>query len=84
DSAYALQDHVYNQPNAADGRPTIENYIKQIFLVSDNDAFNRLYEFLGQDYIQQKLKEKGYPDAVIRHRLQLSRTPDHNANTNPV
>lgn len=84
DSAYTLQDHVYNQPNAADGRPTIENYIKQIFLVSDNDAYNRLYEFLGQDYIQQKLKAKGYPDAVIRHRLQLSRTVDQNANTNPV
>jgi hypothetical protein len=84
DSAYALQDHVYNQPNSADGKPTIENYIKQIFLVSDNDAYNRLYEFLGQDYIQQKLTAKGYPDAIIRHRLQLSRTLDQNANTNPV
>ncbi len=84
DSASASQDHVYNQPNANDGAPTIENYIKQIFLVSDNDAFNRLYEFLGQEYIQRKLKEKGYPDVIIRHRLQVNRTVEQQAITNPV
>ncbi len=84
DSAAAAQDHVYTQPNAADSRPTIENYIKQIFLVSDNDAYNRLYEFLGQEYIQKKLSEKGYSDAIIRHRLQISRTLEQNATTNPV
>lgn len=84
DSAAVAQDHVYNQPNANDGAPTIENYIKQIFLVSDNDAFNRLYEFLGQEYIQRKLKEKGYPDVIIRHRLQVNRTVEQQAITNPV
>lgn len=84
DSGSTAQDHVYNQPNASDGAPTIENYIKQIFLVSDNDAFNRLYEFLGQEYIQRKLTEKGYPDVIIRHRLQLSRTVEQQAITNPV
>lgn len=84
DSSAKLQDYVYTQPNAIDSRPTIENYIKQIFLVSDNDAFNRLYEFLGQTYIQKKLIEKGYPDAIIRHRLQISRTPEQNAITNAV
>lgn len=84
DSASASQDHVYNQPNANDGAPTIENYIKQIFLVSDNDAFNRLFEFLGQEYIQRKLKEKGYPDVIIRHRLQVNRTVEQQAITNPV
>lgn len=84
DSSAAAQDYVYTQPNAADSRPTIENYIKQIFLVSDNDAFNRLYEFLGQEYIQKKLSEKGYSDAIIRHRLQISRTLEQNATTNAV
>lgn len=84
DSGFTDQDHVYNQPNAVDGIPTIENYIKQIFLVSDNDAFNRLYEFLGSEYIQRKLSEKGYPDAIIRHRLQLNRTPEQNSVTNPI
>lgn len=84
DSAYDKQDVVYTQPNSVDSRPTIENYIKQIFTVSDNDAFNRLYEFLGQGYIKDKLKEKGYDSIVIRHRLERSLTPDQNAVTNPV
>jgi hypothetical protein len=84
DSSATAQDYVYTQPNSADSRPTIENYIKQIFLVSDNDAYNRLYEFLGQEYIQKKLSAKGYSDAIIRHRLQISRTLEQNATTNPV
>ncbi|MDD2793241.1 MAG: serine hydrolase [Sediminibacterium sp.] len=84
DSSAPTEDYVYNQPQSSDGRPTIANYIQQIFLVSSNDAFNRLYEFLGQEYIQQKLREKGYPDAIIRHRLQISRTPEQNAVTNAI
>lgn len=63
---------------------TIANYIKQVFLVSDNDAFNHLYEFLGQGYIQQKLKEKGYTDAEIRHHLQIFLTPEQNRETDTV
>jgi hypothetical protein len=84
DSAFDKQQIVYTQPNTIDSKPTIANYIKQIFLVSDNEAFNRLYEFLGQGYIQQKLKEKGYDSAIIRHRLQVSLTPQQNAATNPI
>jgi hypothetical protein len=84
DSGFLGQTMVFNQPNSKDGRATIENYIKQIFLVSDNDAFNRLYEFLGQDYIQQKLKQKGYPEMAIRHRLDVAMNQDQNKATNPI
>lgn len=65
-------------------RPCIALFIRKIFLVSDNDAYNRLYEFLGQEYIQKKLTEKGYPDAVIRHWLSVSRTDIQNRTTHPV
>lgn len=84
DSAAETQDVVYTHPLARDSRPTIAHYIKQIFLVSDNDAFNRLYEFLGQEYIQKKLSEKGYPETIIRHRLNIYRTPEQNRHTNTV
>ncbi len=67
------------------GTPTsIANYIQQIFLVSDNEAYNHLYDFLGQAYIQQKLMEKGYPDAIIRHRLEVLLTPEENRTTYPI
>lgn len=58
--------------SSANYLPSIAHYIKKIFLVSDNDAYNRLYEFLGQDYIQQKLVEKGFTRSRIIHRLSVS------------
>jgi beta-lactamase class A len=78
------QTEVYNDPSAPDGRPTIEHYIKKILLVSDNDAFNRLYEFLGQEYINNTLHKMGYKDVQIIHRLEISLTEDENRHTNPV
>lgn len=84
DAAYSGQTATYNDPQTADGRPTIENYIKRIFLVSDNEAFNRLYEFLGQHYINEQLHDKGYEDAQILHRLEISLSEDENRHTNPV
>ena len=84
DAAHSRQDAVYNDPNSPDGRPTIANYIKKIFLVSDNDAYNRLYEFLGQEYINNTLHKMGFDSAQIIHRLNISRTEDENRHTNPV
>lgn len=84
EAAYSGQTAIYNDPLSADGRPTIEQYIKKIFLVSDNDACNRLYEFLGQEYINQSLHKLGYTDAQIIHRLDISLSEDENRHTNPV
>lgn len=75
---------VYNDPTTPDGRPTVAHYIKKILLVSDNDAFNRLYEFLGQEYINNSLHKMDYEDAQILHRLQISLSEDQNRHTNPV
>ncbi len=74
----------FNDPNSPDGRPTIANYIRQILLVSDNEAFNRLYEFLGQEYINNSLHRLGYNGAEIIHRLDVSLTEEENRRTNPV
>ncbi len=82
--AYSGQSMVLNDPTTIDGRPTIAQYVKKIFLVSDNDAFNRLYEFLGQEYINNTLHKMGYADAQIVHRLEISLTEDENRHTNPV
>jgi len=75
---------VNNDPSAADGRPTIAHYIKKILLVSDNDAFNRLYEFLGQEYINNSLHNMGYSSVQIIHRLEISLSEEQNRLTNPV
>lgn len=84
EAAYGAQSPVYNDPSSKDGRPTVAQYVKKIFMVSDNDAFNRLYEFMGQQYINEKLHKMGYASAEILHRLEVSMTPDENRHTNPI
>ncbi len=66
------------------GRPSVEHYVKKIFQVSDNDAFNRLYELLGQEAFNSALHNKGYPDARIVHRLSMPLTPEQNRQTNGI
>ena len=65
--------------------PFIAHYIKKIFLVSDNDAYNRLYEFVGQEALNKSLHEKGFTDLRIIHRLsEPGYNQETNKHTNPV
>ncbi|WP_299185406.1 serine hydrolase [uncultured Aquimarina sp.] len=50
---------------------SVEKEITKIFSVSDNQAYNRLFEFLGQDYINQKLNSKNI-NSRISHRLSTN------------
>ncbi len=84
EAATPLQTAVYNDPTTPDGKPSIAHYIKKIMMVSDNDAYNRLYEFLGQDYINNELHKRGYEDVQLLHRLSISLPYDENRKTNPV
>ena len=84
ETAFSGQTSVFNDPTTPDGRPTIAHYIKKILMVSDNDAYNRLYEFLGQAYINTELKKKGYEDVQILHRLNIFLSEEENRQTNPV
>lgn len=49
-------------------RTTITQEIIELFVVSDNLAYNRLFEYLGKDDINRRLREKGI-FARISHRL---------------
>jgi hypothetical protein len=84
EQAYSGQTPVYNDPSTPDGKPTVAQYIKKSLIVSDNDASNRLYEFLGQDYINEQLQKKGYSNVQILHRLGILLSHDENRHTNPV
>jgi hypothetical protein len=69
---------------SANGLPTVGNYTRKILLVSDNDAFNRLYEFVGQQTINEAMQAKGYGDTRIVHRLEVGLEKSQNQLTNPV
>ena len=82
-SAHAGQTAVVRDETAPEGVPTIAHYIRKLFVVSDNDAYNRLYEFVGQEQMNRGLWEKGYGDVRLLHRLQKSLSPEENRRTNP-
>ncbi|RMF26398.1 MAG: hypothetical protein D6765_08960 [Bacteroidetes bacterium] len=72
---------------APDGLPSVAHLIRKVFLVSDNEAHNRLYEFLGQEALNRTLHEKGFTNLRILHRLGASGAPfdfETNRYTNPV
>ncbi len=69
---------------AENGLPSVSHYIKKILMVSDNDAFNRLYEFMGQEGFNDALRQKGYTDTRIFHRLQVGMNKEQNRRTNPI
>jgi hypothetical protein len=84
DSTQFWQTPVVNDTTSSNGLASIAHYIKKILLVSDNDAYNRLYEFLGQRYFNEKLKAKGLNDLRLVSRLSISLSPEQNACTNPI
>ncbi|HLL93582.1 MAG TPA: serine hydrolase [Spirosoma sp.] len=83
DSAYSKQTKQWTDPTAQSGYPSIAHLIKKAFLVSENDPYSRMYEFVGQGEINRSLHTKGYLDTRITHRF-VRMTPDENRHTNPV
>ena len=63
------------------GLPSIAHYIHKLFVVSDNDASNRLFEFLRRDYLNQRLWDLGYTETRIRQRLGISLSEKQNRYT---
>ncbi len=84
DSVTGRQETILNNPYSIDGKQNIAQAIKEIFLVSDNNAANRLFEFIGQEQIHAGLAAKGYTNAFIRNRLEISRKGDENRQTQGI
>ncbi len=78
------QTPVTADPTAPGGLPSIAHYVRKILLVSDNDAYNRLYEFAGHDQLNASLRQKGYSGTRIIHRLEAGLDKAQQRETNPV
>ncbi|MEM9000568.1 MAG: serine hydrolase [Bacteroidota bacterium] len=55
---------------------TFAKAISEIFAVSDNEANNRLVEFLGFDQLNSKMKARGIAPIRIAHRLSTANADD--------
>ncbi|AWM33096.1 serine hydrolase [Hymenobacter nivis] len=84
DSAFAGQTRVRRDTSSASGRPTVANYVRKVLLVSDNDAYNRLYELVGPGALQAGLRRLGLRRTRIVGRLAVGDAPPGSLHTNPV
>lgn len=84
DSSRPGQVSITKDATAESGLPSIDHYIKRIFLISDNDAYNRIYEFVGQKQLNSSLWEKGYKDIRILRRFYTDMTIEENRYTNQI
>lgn len=74
DFVYSINTPFYVEDDSSS--TTFKKEINKIFGVSDNQAYNRLFEFLGKDHINNKLHEKGLKPSRISHRLSTDNAYD--------
>lgn len=84
DSAFEKQTKVLVDESAANGLPSVAQYVKKILLTSDNDAQNRLFEFIGRAELNAKLKKYGTNYSRIVNRLAIGDKGIWAKHTNPV
>ena len=84
DSSFAGETKLLKDSLAKNGLPSIEQYIKEILLVSDNFAYNRLYEFVGRGEINDKLKKYGLNNTRIIGRLAIGDAGEGTKHTNAI
>ena len=81
---FMKQTPVDKDSSAASGLPSLEHYIKKILLVSDNDAYNRLYEWVGRAEMNERLRRHGLTTSRILNRYAVKDTDETSRHTNPV
>jgi beta-lactamase class A len=84
DSAFAGQSRAERDTSAASGRPSLGHYLRKMLLVSDNDAYNRLYEFVGPQELNAGLCRLGLHRARLVHRLSVGDGEPGWRHTNPL
>ena len=59
-----------------DNKLTIAHLIKKIFLVSDNEAYNYLFDFVGRDYLNEVIYNIGIKDFQLSHKFTEKKNQD--------
>lgn len=64
-----------DRSNRDGGLITLGHEIRKTQIVSDNDAFNLLYNFVGHRELNEYLRTHGFPDVRVEHRLSTGERP---------
>ena len=83
DSSHEKQVAMTTDSSAKNFKPSIAQFIRRAMLISENDPYNRMYQFVGQETANRKLIEKGYTSSRITRQF-MGYTEDQNRHTNGI
>lgn len=83
DSSSSRQKALRKDLTSKDSAATIAHFIKRAFLISENDPYNRMYQFIGQGPINELLQQKGYSSTIISRQF-MGFTEEENKHTNRI
>ena len=69
DSSQPWQHPYYVDSSARKGYPSIAQFIRRAMLISENDPYNRLYQFVGQQQANRRLHELGFGSTRITRQF---------------
>ncbi len=73
DSSRAPQTSQYSDSCTINELPSVAGFVKEIFTISDNEAYNRLYALVNQKLLNEKLYGKGvFTNSHISSRVGVS------------
>jgi len=75
---------VRRPPRGLDADQTLATALQKLFVVSDNQAYNDLYELVGHRRLNEILAVAGFPSIRIRHRLSEFRSVAEQRQTRAV
>lgn len=84
DSLRIPQSPVRFDSSSISGKASIGHYVHKLFTVSDNDAYNRLYEFVGPEAVNASMMSKDlFRNSRVVHRVGIGGfSPEENLYTN--
>jgi len=74
---------VFQDSTAENGFPSLAQYIRKAFLVSENDPYNRFYQWVTPETINRKFQQLGFAHSRITSQF-LGLSVEENRHTNPV
>lgn len=73
-----------NDPTTADGKPSLSHYLKRMLVAGDADAYNRIFEFAGRQYVQTRLSAQGYTKVQLPARIGEQFSDEQNRYSNAL
>jgi hypothetical protein len=58
--------------------PTMRQFIRELIIMSDNDAYNLLVDFVGYEYFNKRYRQLGYDGFILKRRFTSNCSTDQN------